>query len=63
MHLKRNGAMNNGHCNIADSSFTCTDCYFQYTRKQVVKTKRNECNLCSLKIAIEELKETIRWKS
>ena len=34
--------MNNGYCNITDPSSTCTDCYFQCTRKQVAKVKRNE---------------------
>ena len=42
INVRVKSSMNNGHCNIADSSFTCTDCYFQCTRKQVVKAKRNE---------------------
>lgn len=36
---------------------------FNTQANKLLKLKGMNDNLCSLKIAIEELKETIRWKS
>lgn len=36
---------------------------FNAQENKLLKLKEMNDNLCSLKIAIDELKETIRWKS